>query len=292
MIRQIGILLFFTCMVLLAFSFAGAVHPLGDSLSVFRYLIANGVMIGVVLAVRQWRRVVAVVALLLGIFIEPLTLGISPLFATPGGRYSLYQKNLLFNNREAATVLADIRERSPDFITLQELSRHNRMVYTSLEADYPGTLRCGQNRTNAIAVLARFPPTGTAPVCLAQDGLAAIEVQTPDGPVWVAVLHMRWPWPKAQPSNLEIVVPALRALPGPVVIAGDFNAVPWSHAMSLIRHAGRTERVGPVIRTLVGISPFLRLPIDHILVPGGQGTLVARPELGSDHLGLFARFDL
>ena len=37
---------------------------------------------------------------------------------------------------------------------------------------------------------------------------------------------------------------------------------------------------------------LLRLPVDHVLVPGGRGVSALRPLLGSDHFGVLLRFDL
>ncbi len=292
MIRRAGIVLMLSCLVLFAASFAGALHPIGDSLSVFRYLIAFGVMTGAILAVRGWRRSLGVVVLTLAVFIEPLAASLSPLFVGPRGTYSLYQKNMFYQNDDHDGLIRDIDTLAPDFVTLQEVAGANMPVYRHLVATFETAALCSRSGRASLAVMSQFPSTGKPPICSDQAGFLAVQVETPDGPVWLAAIHLRWPWPKEQAQNVEAIVPILAELDGPIIMAGDFNAVPWSYAMIRLARASRTERVGPILRTLVGISPFLRIPIDHVLVPGGQGTLQTRPELGSDHLGLLATFNL
>jgi len=84
---------------------------------------------------------------------------------------------------------------------------------------------------------------------------------------------LHWPYPHAQPKQVLALVAEIEKLIGPVVIGGDFNMVPWSHALRQFASASRSDRAGPVVRTLIHSSGILRLPIDHILVPGGQGRL-------------------
>jgi endonuclease/exonuclease/phosphatase (EEP) superfamily protein YafD len=78
-----------------------------------------------------------------------------------------------------------------------------------------------------------------------------------------------------------------------VVIMGDLNATPWSYALrTLLDRTGlRDSRRGFGLgASWPTWSPFVRIPIDQLLL-GGRVEVLARevgPELGSDHFPLRA----
>ncbi len=118
-----------------------------------------------------------------------------------------------------------------------------------------------------------------------------MQVEGPQGRLWLVSIHLHWPWPYRQAAQLATLVPMIEGLDGPTVIAGDFNMVRWSTALGALRTAGRVRNAGPVRGTYPQFGPLLVLPIDHVLAPGG-GTVALRPLLGSDHLGLVAEVGL
>jgi len=76
-----------------------------------------------------------------------------------------------------------------------------------------------------------------------------------------------------------------------MLIAGDFNMVPWGSSVRSIAKAAESERIGGYVTTFPAFGGLAPLAIDHVLIPkGGQGQIETRPLLGSDHLGLVARF--
>jgi endonuclease/exonuclease/phosphatase (EEP) superfamily protein YafD len=79
---------------------------------------------------------------------------------------------------------------------------------------------------------------------------------------------------------------------GPVIVAGDFNATPWSHGMRPLVAAGlRDTQLGHGFSaTWQRRIPIFAIPIDHVLVAGDL-TAAARwtgPDLGSDHRPIVA----
>jgi len=78
----------------------------------------------------------------------------------------------------------------------------------------------------------------------------------------------------------------------PFVIAGDFNATPWTPGYAAIPG----KRVGAYLfkPTWFNSLPLLGLPIDHIMVSPGLKASVYRvsPGLGSDHRAILARVHL
>lgn len=147
---------------------------------------------------------------------------------------------------------------------------------------------CEPTRVGSVALATRWPPVDGSEICV--EGLAAVQVDTPEGRMWIVSLHLAWPWPFDQSEHVRQRLDVLERLEGPVVLGGDFNMVPWSHAMRRIASAIGAERAGKV-RPSFPLNPVLVLPIDHVLIPAGKrGATGLRPLLGSDHHGLVARY--
>lgn len=203
----------------------------------------------------------------------------------PPGPVTLYQKNLLFRNPTPQAVVDDILARAPDIVTLQEVSDSNRVILQDLSQAYPAQVFCDYASVGGVAVLSRWPATGQQ-LCLPGQGLTALQVMGPKGPVWVASVHLHWPWPFGQAPQARALMAELAALEDPVILAGDFNMVPWGWSVrGLIRAAG-AQRVSGLQPTF--LKRGIPLPIDHVAAPGG-GSFEVLPKLGSDHNGILAR---
>ena len=117
-------------------------------------------------------------------------------------------------------------------------------------------------------------------------------------PVSVASVHLHWPYPFSQASQIDRLEVRLRDIPRPVLVAGDFNAAPWSHAVSRIADATDTAVAGGLRFTFfiapIRWAPSIAMPIDHILLPGGFSPAAIRvgPGPGSDHRSVVARLAL
>ncbi|MEE9426593.1 MAG: endonuclease/exonuclease/phosphatase family protein [Paracoccaceae bacterium] len=290
--RRLNLAVFWISLMLLAASFGGAVHGLGDSLAVFRFWWALLLGVSSFFLLAGYFRYA-----LLGL--GAIVLGASPMLAGymggDGGnpfRYSLYQKNLLFNGTDPEAIKQDILEYLPDFVTLEEVSRKNRKMVAGLAQNFQSNLLCPFVGVGGVAIMSKWPMVEDAKTCAGNQGMAAMQVLTPDGPVWLVSLHLHWPYPHRQREQLAKLLPEIDRLDGPVILAGDFNMVPWSHTLFAVARATGSKRAGAVVNTYAHEVVPLRLPIDHVLVPGGVGRLEVRPQLGSDHFGLLLRFDL
>jgi endonuclease/exonuclease/phosphatase (EEP) superfamily protein YafD len=130
-----------------------------------------------------------------------------------------------------------------------------------------------------------------APGCA--RGLAWARLQTEEGPVTVASIHMRWPWPHNQARHVEDLREVLAALPEPLLIAGDFNNAPWAHSVDTIAAITGT-RITEGLRLTFDRPVFWPgLPLDHVLT---SEDLLAETEahlpLGSDHTALITRVNI
>jgi endonuclease/exonuclease/phosphatase (EEP) superfamily protein YafD len=262
-------------------SFAGALHPAGDSLAVFRIPIAMVFALWVIWSTwpawLRWLIAVLCIAAMAQIVAQKY-------ISHPAGPVTIYQKNLLFENDQVAALAADIRGAEPDIVALQELTSRNADLVRDLRALYPYQASCALVEWARVAILSRWPVEGE--ICIENHGLVGIQVAAPEGTFWAFSLHAFWPWPYEQAEQLDRILPVIAALDDPIVIAGDFNMVPWSHALGRIKAATGTARAGPLFATL--IKKGAPLPIDHVYAPGG-GQATARPLLGSDHSGVLAR---
>lgn len=265
-------------------SFAGDLHPVGDSLAVFRPLLAIGV---VLLAVLVWRWRVGQV--LGGAAVIALVVHFAALVPTGSETEPdivLYQKNMLYREADRAPLMADIIESGADLVTLQEISRVNLPMLWALETTFPHQLLCNGHSVGAVAILSRTPLEGTT--CGDQPGFARAVTQIGGLPVQVYALHLFWPWPHHQPEHVTALMGQMAPLNGGVtVVGGDFNMVATGRSVARIARATGTQRVGHRVETfrLMGAYP---LGIDHVLASGGGGHIETRGWLGADHLGVLA----
>ena len=185
--RRLILAVFWVSLVLLAGSFGGGLHGLGDSLAVFRQLWAIGLSASSLLLLRGHVRVALLGLLAVALGIGPMLAGyLQPLQGTDGG-YSLYQKNLLYKGRNRAGIIADILGRAPDFVTLEEVSLRNRVVFETLAERYASSLFCPFTGVGGVAVLSKWPMVAGSASCAGEQGLAAMQLETPAGLVWVGV---------------------------------------------------------------------------------------------------------
>lgn len=290
--------------VLVLFSFLAPWVPLADSLADFRFhLTALILLSAVLLAVsRAWR----LAGLAAAISIAGIA-GMAPAFPIRGASeidgkapaITVVQLNLSFRNVTPDAVADFIRGEDADIVTLQEVTDKSGRAIDILAADYPFRVRCSARRIGGPAILSRLPVApGVAKGCIDGEGMAWMRVMAGGKPVTVASLHLHWPYPFGQAKQIDRLESPLKQLPRPVLLAGDFNAAPWSHAVDRIAQATGTS-VAAGLRFSFDIkfnswAPPIAIPIDHILLPQGLTPLDVRlgPGPGSDHLSVVARISL
>lgn len=276
----------------LASGYLGFLHPLGDSLSVGRGLAAAAVLILAVFASFLGLRMAAFVSMLLALLTgAQVTLA----YTWPGlpGRYTVYQKNMLFRNAELPVLDADIRAADPMIVTLQEVLPTNQPFLDGLKDAFPHQLLCPGAAVGGPAILTRLTPVPGTEFC--GPGLAAMQVvagpaDNPDR-FWVVSVHLHWPWPYGQAAHVDQVLPILDRLQGPAIMTGDFNMVRWANSVTRLAEILGVRPAGPTMGSYVGLSALFPLPIDHVFATQG-GRVTLRPAAGSDHLGLLAGVEI
>lgn len=276
-------------------SYLGALHPLGDSLAVFRIWIAGLVLaLAGVMVLSRPRALGAGVAAgavvaLAGATPLPFAAVQASAFAQP---QTIYQKNLLFALPNADAILADIADIDPDHITLQEVNVANRRQVLDALPPHYARHHCPFASVGGVAVLSRYEVIEGSAFCIEGRGMAGFQVRSPQGPLWVVSVHLHWPYPYGQRAQVEELTPLIAALEGPVLIGGDFNMVPGSWVMRAFERASGSHVSRPLSGTIRLLDGWFAPPIDHVLLPGGGGIASVRPRLGSDHLAVVGMFEI
>lgn len=114
--------------------------------------------------------------------------------------------------------------------------------------------------------------------------------------VTLAMVHFTRPYPLSgfgrQVAQVERLAGQLAEIPRPIILAGDFNALPWSKAMNALSAAMGADNA-QWTGTFPAGSP-LKLAIDQVRVSGGLKvvSLETGPYVGSVHLPLIATIAL
>ena len=139
--------------------------------------------------------------------------------------------------------------------------------------------------------MSRLPVRGDA-ACHDEVTMGWMHVETPEGPLTIAAIHLSWPYPFPQARQARLAAEALQDVKGPLFVAGDFNAMPWSHAVATIAEASRTRLVPGFRPSFENVPVWPGLSIDHVLADPSIPVHVALgPFSGSDHRALIARLD-
>lgn len=216
--------------------------------------------------------------------------------AEVGPSLSLYSANLWVYNQDMKALARSIERADADILVLVELGLTGREQADLLFAAYPHRLYAGHGDHPAkSAIISRYP---LHPVQgpKHRETVAAV-ADTPLGPVTVVGAHMTRPWPFQPPVNQVKQVDQLsdlrRSLSGPVIMAGDFNAV--SHG-----------RIGRQIKADMALIPapafpgtfpaklpsVLGMTIDHVWYTPDLALTARRlgQANGSDHRPVIVQF--
>jgi endonuclease/exonuclease/phosphatase (EEP) superfamily protein YafD len=215
--------------------------------------------------------------------------------------YKLLQLNLRYNNPEPNKVLSLIGRIRPDVVTLEETSEMWVEKLALLSSAYPYRIICpSPHGVYGVAILSARPfVEGQEAKCYDRSSFVIAPVDFGGRAVDIAALHLGWPWPFDQARHILAVGRPLSELGETALLAGDFNATPWSAAVAHVGQMGGlalVPSVGPTWQW-IKLPEFLRfsgLPIDQVMHKGSVVVNTARTlgEAGSDHLPVLVEFSL
>jgi endonuclease/exonuclease/phosphatase (EEP) superfamily protein YafD len=219
-----------------------------------------------------------------------------PTHRDTAARLKVMTFNLQDINQHYAEVLKYLVESPADVIFLNEAFYVWRVQLAKLIPSFPwNSLRYERD----LVVLSRIPLERVDFVNLDGDRGRGLLVQARVGEGTVALLgaHARKPRHvsdfRLRSRQLDQIAEIVSAQPGPLVVAGDFNATSRSFAMQTFLETTGLQPLGwrwPPLSTWPSWLPYLGLQIDHVLTKGPVEVVEAEtgPNLGSNHLPLIA----
>lgn len=227
----------------------------------------------------------------------------APESAGGGPEASLIVFNVHTANGRFEAVEDYLLARAPDAVVLLEVSPRWWIGLDRLRKAYPHALDEQRGDNFGIAVLSKTPLDEARFVLLSPIEVPSIVARLKVGgrPLTLVATH---PVPPAsaylaadRDTHLAALPGLVREQAGPVVLAGDLNATPWSPVFrKLLAETGLVDsrRGFGVHATWPTAIPFARIPLDHVLVSPGVKVLsrsVGDP-LGSDHAPVEVRLAL
>ncbi len=314
---------------------AGAVWADLDLVNHFRPFLFAAALAGLVAtfaALPGWRIALAALGLtslvVQGAFMAPTYASrVNQGAVEEGQPLTLVTLNLRYSNGDLAPAVDYVLDVAPDFVFLQEVSPASlERLNNALSALLPYGAHCVDRHYCNLAVLSRHPlsdasasylgwrsaavrpdlPAGDwrlADSHLPDPGKAAAGLAVAaelGGPVPLQLLnvHLSWPYPAAiQRRQFRWIAERLAELPsGPRILAGDFNATPWSFGLRGFDDMVAMERVtfGLYSWPAQGRFPLPLVPIDQVYISSELAArqVVRGPNVGSDHFPIVARLAL
>lgn len=283
-------------------------EPVGltDAFATFRLHFALAAS-GIALVGFWMSRVTAVAGLVLA-FLNVLAgdHAVSPVVAPQSGpTLRVMTFNTLYSVENGDRVIAEIALHQPDIVFLQEQVVEKQWIFERLKDRYPFQVYCRRVGECDTAILSRHAWISAEAKRIGRDGASFAVARFGEelGGLTVATVHLKWPQFSNQLEQLARAWDHLKHSRGEVILAGDFNSVPWSGALKTfsaetgLRTAGSLSATWPVRHHRTGgwcLWCVPQLQLDHVLVsPGVRITAAAvGKDLGSDHLPIHADIEL
>jgi endonuclease/exonuclease/phosphatase (EEP) superfamily protein YafD len=284
-------------------------HPLLSIANAFRlHLGVLGAALGIVAGILLLRRAAGLAflaALLAAVGLGPVYDPVRDSAAAPedGRVITLLYANLWNRNWAPARLRAALGAIDADILITSETTRRLAGGSDGPWGQYPyHVARREEDRPLRTAIWLKYPllrgslyldntvaPTGAAAVADLGDGLH----------LGLIGVHLSRAHEGLRTIQVEALGPISAGLSRPLVVAGDFNAPPWSWVVSRAAEVTGTRVVGGYRITWKGDypTPIGGVPapwghqIDHVLVSAGIAVeeIAVVPLPGSDHRGLLLR---
>ena len=223
--------------------------------------------------------------------------------AAGGAPLRVVSVNVLDSNPTPGRVLDFVRGSDADLVVLVDAeSERWRGVLAALGDLYPHRAPASWREGAPVILFSRRPVPAEAvvrPSAGADRPYVVARLAAPRATPLVVGVHPASPSPtepedsRERNHQLDHIGATVEGVAGPVIVAGDFNATPWSpHLRDLLaatglRDAGAGQGWLPTWPVRLGPAG---IPIDHVLVRGQVAVAGLRrgPDVGSDHYPLIA----
>lgn len=214
--------------------------------------------------------------------------------------------NVRYDNRQDQALLEMIQRNEPDLVLVMESTAWWTEQLEPLKQDYPHVIEHPQENHYGMNLYSRWELIDPQVRFLVTYDIPSIrtQIKLPRGEtVWFYGVHppppgLRLPAQDKRVDStqrdMELVLIGREVADreGPVIVAGDFNDVAWSHTTALFgRLSGLLDpRIGRgFYSTYHAERPLLQYPLDHVFVTNDFRLVDLRllPYVGSDHFPVF-----
>lgn len=217
-----------------------------------------------------------------------------------------YSANVLQKNIKSELLIKEIAEVDPDIILLTETNERWKNEISSAISGYPYKVEEPLDNTYGILLYSKFKLIDPQLKYLVDKEIPSIhsKIELESGKIiQLYAIHPTPPMPQHNPSSTErdaemmIVAKLTKNSPLPVIVAGDFNDVPWSGTSEMFKEvAGVLDtRIGRGFYNSFNAKSFLmRWPLDHYFVTEEFRVkdLKLGDEIASDHFPLLITLSL
>ncbi len=213
------------------------------------------------------------------------------------GSLTVMHMNVLQPNDRHTAVIERALQSKADIITFQEVDDTwaNRLE-EGLRRHYPHQLIEPRSNCYGIAMFSRLPFERSRLLEVKGSPFIEATVRHQDRDLRILSVHATSPGSPDQfrRRNIQLATLSkyLREHPGPVVVIGDLNTVPWDDAFKHLISSARLKAVTADgrLRTWPVVGPLAAIPLDHLLHSHHlECTSILGSSIpGSDHRGLQA----
>ncbi|WP_137392156.1 endonuclease/exonuclease/phosphatase family protein [Rhodoligotrophos defluvii] len=208
-------------------------------------------------------------------------------------------KLLSFNswvlNEDLAAIEGLLRAENADVVVMQEFFSQKKPLLDRVADLYPFQAGCERRIACSLVVLAKYP-IASSEISILHPRLPVLQARFgPElaGLTVVSVHTSRAPWIYEQQAQVAALARHVAQRKGPLIVAGDFNATPYSLIFqSFVRGSGLTGLQHWPSWPAVPLA-LPQLSIDHMFISEGVRPMVSpRPTqpAGSDHLPVVGQF--
>ncbi|MGN6386722.1 MAG: endonuclease/exonuclease/phosphatase family protein [Verrucomicrobiota bacterium] len=212
-----------------------------------------------------------------------------------GTKLGVMLLNVQKSNEKTDLAIRCIHENDPDLVLVEEVDDHWWSALSTLQTNYPFSLRDVRDDNFGIALFSKFPLQNGKVIYFggAEVPSLAAQIQLNGNSINFLGTH---PVPPAgawgtrfRNEHLADVSEYTRQLSGPSIILGDLNTTPWNHGFKdLLKNSGLLDTSRGLGYQPTWPSFFwpMRIPLDHCLVSSNLTVSQRRvgESVGSDHL--------
>jgi endonuclease/exonuclease/phosphatase (EEP) superfamily protein YafD len=264
-----------------------------------QYLALTAVVLLVAAMRRRWRTVtlLAAAGAVSAVYVVPyLPRPPAPEASavSSAGPLTVLTVNVSYRQFLPRRLLELVREADPDVVVVQELTPHAERVLADLDNAFPHYRKFPADRQYGIGLWSKHELESAATIALGRLPAIEARVRAPSGSFTVIGVHLSAPVTRrraaARNQQLNELAARSTAVDGPLIVAGDFNATPYSPYFTEwlektnLTDSRRGRTLSPSWPTML---PLVGIPIDHVAVNDGFTILSHRrlPNFESDHYG-------